>query len=44
MRKRIFSFVLAATMVMSLAACGGGDSKETAKDDTTKAAAETKVK
>ncbi|MCI8275055.1 MAG: ABC transporter substrate-binding protein [Lachnospiraceae bacterium] len=42
MRKRIFSFVLAATMVMSLAACGGGDSKETAKDDTTKAAAETK--
>ena len=32
MRKKIFSIILAATMAMSLAACGGGDSKETAKE------------
>ena len=41
MRKKIFSIILAATMAMSLAACGGGDSKETAKEGAA-TAAETK--
>ena len=41
--KRFVSTAMAAVMVLSLAACGGSTNETAAKEETTKAAAETKA-